>query len=352
MSTRSFRARTVALAAAVLALGSCWHPAFDPAVSGSEAVIRNLGEPKLRFTAEDVEGWEMEDAWFVPVAADLALLSGTYGLLARPQADRIRFFPVWFDTALSQGWPDMFNGNELWNVYGERSAIIMAPNGNTAAVVIANPLNQSYISPLTPPTTVAVPFPPSMYTFGSGYVHDNIGLNQASFTWIGMNAVLQPLYAPPGSWMGGAAPGYAGSNILQFADFRLVSSPGLALYSASTGYLYLSCGLSDGSRAIYRWLNPSTQEPVRFPEIYGPLVAGLSDGRLLAEKDGIATVLNPDLERLFSFPAGKLRFVHERYDGSQMISVFTRTVFVRTSDRKSTRLNFSHRIRSRMPSSA
>lgn len=321
--------RLTALAAAALALASCWHPAFDPAISGSEAVIRKLGEPKLLFTAENIEGWEMEDAWFVPVAADLALLSGTYGLLARPQADRIRFFPVWFDTALSQGWPDMFNGNELWNVYGERAAIIMAPNGNTSAVFIANPLNQSYIDPLTSPTTNPVAFPPSMFTFGSGYVHD-FGINQATFTWIGMNAVLQPLYAPPGSWMGGAAPGYAGANVLQFDDFGLVSSPGLAFFTSATGYLYLSCGLSDGSRAIYRWLNPSTQEPVRFPEVYGSLTGALSDGRLLAEQDGVVTVLDPDLRRLFSFPAGKLRFVHERWDGTRMISVFTRTVFVRT----------------------
>lgn len=322
-------ARRAALSAAALALASCWHPAFDPEISGSEAVIRKLGEPTLRFTAEGVHGWEMENAWFVPVAADLALLSGTNGLLVRPERDRIRFYPVWFDTPSSWGFPDMMNGDELWNVYGGQAAIHMAPNGNTAAVVIANPLNQSYISPISPPTITPVDFPPNSYTFGSGYVHD-FGINQATFTWIGVNAALQPLYALPGLWMGGAAPGYAGSDVLQFDDFWLVSSPGLALYPASTGYLYLSCGLSDGSRVIYRWTNPSTQEPVRFPEIYGPLVAALSDGRLLAEKDGIVTVLDPDLRRLFSFPAGKLRFVHERWDGTRMISVFTRTIFVRT----------------------
>jgi len=324
------RAQSAVLALAAISLVSCWHPAFDPEISGSEAVIRKLGAPTLQFSAEDVEGWEMEDAWFVPVAANLAPLIGTNGLLARLEPDRIRFYPVWFNTSLSQGWPDMVNGNDLWNVYGDRATIIMAPNGNTSAAAIANPLNQSYINPLSPPTTVAVNFPPSMFTFGSGYVHD-AGINQATFTWIGINAVLQPLYTT-GSWMGGAAPGFAGSNFLQFDDYPYVSVPGLALYPAGTGYLYLSCGLSDGSRAIYRWTNPATQQPSRFPEVYGPLVGALSDGRLLADKDGIVTVLNPNLERLFSFPAGKLRFVHERWDGTVMVSVFTRTVFVRTSN--------------------
>lgn len=333
MSTPNCRRVRVALgilALAAISLVSCWHPAFDPGISGSEAVIRKLGAPTLQFSAEDVEGWEMEDAWFVPVAADLAPLIGTNGLLARLEPDRIRFYPVWFNTSLSQGWPDMMNGSELWNVYGDRATIVMAPNGTAASVLIANPLNQSYINPLTPPTPVAVNFPPSLYTFGSGYVHD-AGINQATFTWIGLNAVLQPLYSPPGSWMGGAAPGYGGSNFLQFDDYPYVSVPGLALYPAGTGYLYLSCGLSDGSRAIYRWTNPATQQPSRFPEVYGPLVGALSDGRLLAKKDEILSVLDPGLKREFSFTAGKLKFVHERWDGTIMRTVFTRTVFVRTS---------------------
>jgi len=335
MSTlRLHRVRTAALALAAISLVSCWHPAFDPEISGSEAVIRKLGAPTLQFSAEDVEGWEMEDAWFVPVAANLAPLIGTNGLLARLEPDRIRFHPVWFDTSLSQGWPDMMNGSELWNVYGNRATIVMAPNGTANAVLIANPLNQSYINPLTSPTTVAVNFPPSMYTFGSGYVHD-AGINQATFTWIGLNAILQPLYSPPGSWMGGAAPGYGGSNLLQFDDYPYVSRPGVALFVVSLTYpagcLYLSCGLSDGSRAIYRWTNPAVQQPSRFPEVYGPLVGALSDGRLLAKKDETLSVLDPDLQREFSFPSGKLKFVHERWDGTAMISVFTRTVFVRTS---------------------
>ena len=61
------------------------------------------------------------------------------------------------------------------------------------------------------------------------------------------------------------------------------------------------------------------------------MVGALSDGRLLAKKDEILSVLDPNLKREFSFPAGKLRFVHERWDGSlTMYSVFTRTIFVRT----------------------
>lgn len=323
-----------ALALASLALASCWHPAFDPDVSGSEAVIRKLGAPTLRFTALDVEGWEMEDAWFVPVAADLAPLSGTYGLLVRPEVSRIRLHPVTFDTALGQGSLNLSSGTEVTNIYGDRYAVYLAPNGNTDVAVIANlgdESHKSWISPFAGFTSNDIVYPASVKTFGVGFVHDDIDPNQATSVWIGIDLAFQPSYSSPGSWMGGGVPGFGGSNVMMFEDYQKVSRPGVALYTDATGYLYLSCGLSDGSRAIYRWTNPSTQQPTRYPEVYGPLAAALSDGRLLAEKDGIVTVLNPNLERLFSFPAGKLRFVHERWDGSRMISVFTRTLYVRTS---------------------
>ena len=94
--------------------------------------------------------------------------------------------------------------------------------------------------------------------------------------------------------------------------------------------------MSDGSRAIFRWVNPpAASEPVRYAEEYGPLIGALaSDGRLLAEKDGIISVLDPDLNFLFKFPAGRLRFVHERYDNLidfEMKVVFTRTIFARNN---------------------
>jgi hypothetical protein len=94
--------------------------------------------------------------------------------------------------------------------------------------------------------------------------------------------------------------------------------------------------MSDGSRAIFRWVaaTANTVDSIRFPEDFGPLIGALSDGRLLAEKDGIISVLDPDLNFLFKFPAGRLRFVHERYDNLidfEMKVVFTRTIFARYS---------------------
>ena len=62
------------------------------------------------------------------------------------------------------------------------------------------------------------------------------------------------------------------------------------------------------------------------------MVGTLSDTWVLAEKNGILTVLDNNLKRLFSFPAGKLKFVYERYNtlSGQMTAVFTRTIYVRT----------------------
>jgi hypothetical protein len=93
--------------------------------------------------------------------------------------------------------------------------------------------------------------------------------------------------------------------------------------------------MSDGSRAIFRWAaaTADTVDAIRYPEDYGLLIGALSDGRLLAEKDGIISVLDANLGRLFKFPAGRLRFVHERFASAdvppQMKVVFTRTIFVR-----------------------
>ena len=324
------RARLAAVLAASAFLASCWHPAFDPEISGSEAVIRKLGAPVLRFTAEGVQGWEMEDAWFVPVAADLSTLSGWFGLLVRPVDNLVRFNPVWFDAAASQGNPDMFNSNEFLNRFGTEYSVLMAPNGTTRAFAIGHPEEGRSISPLSPPTTTVVNYPASVATLGVGFSNDPGAGMTSTFTWIGIDPAFLPRYMPPVVWTGLGDPVFGAPAPLQFPDYLLVASRGKAFFPAATGSLYLSCGLSDGSRAIYRWTNPSTQNPIRYPEVYGPLVGALSDGRLLAEKDGILTVLDPNLKRLFFFPAGKLRFVHERWDGVEMLSVFTRTIYVRT----------------------
>lgn len=326
-----------ALALASLALASCWHPAFDPDVSGSEAVIRKLGAPVLQFSEDGVRGWEMENAWFLPVAADLSTLPyDPNGLLIRPVFSSLRISSVRFEASTNTGDVDYSTSEELFNAFGNQYTFYIAPDSSRTALVASDFNRITYFSGFNP-LSYTHHDPPSIYgTFGFGMVRSSNPPAEAVIAWIGYidvaNTVPGFYISLPGShWVSGAPSFPAPTNII-FGDHGLVdtSKPGKAFLSGTT-LLYLSCAMRDGSRAIYRWTNPSTQQPVRFSEVYGPLVAGLSDGRLLAEKDGILTVLDPDLRCLFSFPAGKLRFVHERWDGSRMISVFTRTLYVRTS---------------------
>lgn len=302
------------LAAVALALASCWHPAFDPAISGSEAVIRKLGAPIFESSTYIENGYEMEDAWFLPTSSNPI----TAGALFRRDVFRVR---------ISSGTA----GAEAINVFGDLYTAYTVPSGGSTAFLASEPTVGRSITPLN---AFPNPLPTSAYpaaitaTFGIGLTRTSM-MHQARCAWIGYNDVLMPAYNTC-LWDAGAAPGFGAAINLPFPDHALVRQPGTAFWTP--GYLYLSCGLSDGSRAIYRWeYPPSVPPPVRFPEVYGPLVGALSDGRLLAQKGEILTVLDADLNREFSFPAGKLRFVHERWDTfSTMYSVFTRTIFVRT----------------------
>lgn len=318
MSTRSFRARTVALAAAAtLALASCWHPAFDPAISGSEAVIRKLGAPIFESSTDIENGYEMAEAWFLPTASNPI----TAGVLLRRDAFRVR---------IASGTA----GAEAVNVFGDHYSAYARPDGSMTAFLASEPTVGRSISPMN---AFPNPLPTEVYpaaitaTFGIGFSRMSMS-NDARCAWIGYDTSSNPSYKTA-FWdnLNFMPPfGIGATTNLPFPDHALVRQPGTAFWTP--GYLYLSCGLVDGSRAIYRWeYPPSALPPIRFTEVYGPLVGALSDGRLLAKKDEILSVLDPNLKREFSFPAGKLRFVHERWDGSlTMYSVFTRTIFVRT----------------------
>jgi hypothetical protein len=314
--------RHAALAAAALALASCWHPAFDPAISGSEAVIRKLGAPVFFFTSEEANGYKIEDAWFLPNAGNPV----TTGVLFRRDA-----FRIWAVSGTSYA--------EAVNVFGDHYTAYASPElFSISAFLASEPTTGRSISPMNafPSFLPTAPYPPNISaTFGIGFTRVPL-LHQARSTWIGYDTSFIPVYGTS-LWDAGLSPPFGATLPLAFPDHTRVNQPGTAFQTL--GYVYLSCGLADGSRAIFRWVNPpSALPPVRYPEVHGPLVGALSDDRLLAEEDGILSVLNQNLERIFSFPAGKLRFVHERWDGIQMISVFSRTIFVGTGDEDNGRL--------------
>ena len=319
------------LAALVLAAlaTSCWHPTFDPMLSASEATVRKLGDPTVYFTAESVQQWGMDNAWFLPPMVD----APTVGLLVMDMGARLSFRSIpSIDPVNHTGWVDTSTGAEFTNTMGDAYLVQAYPDGTPHAVIATSPVDGRIVmmAPLTP-TGITLPTPTLESQFGIGAVAVS-GVSQASIAGFAYDG--SPRYQVFNTWTNGN-PGFAASPAaFMFSLASQVAVPGKFL--ATTAWLYLSCGMSDGSRAIYRWPNPPLAiEATRYAEDFGPLIGALSDGRLLAEQDGIISVLDPDLNRLFKFPAGTLRFVHERYDDtdvpSQMKAVFTRTIFVKTS---------------------
>jgi hypothetical protein len=322
------------MAIAVSALAtSCWHPTFDPMLSASEATIRKLGDPTVYFTAENVQHWGLDNAWFLPPMVD----TPTVGLLVIDMGAWIAFKSVpMIDPLNHSAFIDTLTGFEAINTMGDAYLVQADPDGSSDAFFTSN-AGQGRILPMTALNTsppALLPNSDATKYFGIGAVALNGSIN-ATLTCFTYQTPL-PNYQQKTPWSGGD-PGFVigpGSTLI-FADATQIATPGKLLdTTGSTNHLYLSCGLSDGSRVIYRWDPPFTAaQPTRYTEDHGPLIGALSDGRLLAERDGIISVLDANLVRLFKFPAGTLRFVHERYDSlhARMKVVFTRTLFVKTS---------------------
>lgn len=313
------------LVALVSALAtSCWHPTFDPMLSASEVTVRRLGAPTEYFSIQDVQQWGMDNAWFLPPMVDLP----TSGSLVSDMGDSLEFRQVWIDGINHTGSINTMIGFSVNNTHGDGYMVQSTTDGTDKAFIVASSNMGNYLDWTTYPTG---PIAATLGPFGIGAVAQAM-TSQVSLACFAYPAISNPQFIVY-TWTGNAAPGFGATIPFNFSDASIAMTPGrLLATTASTNFLYLSCGLSDGSRAIYRWDPPFTAaEPTRFPEDYGPLIGALSDGRLLAERDGIITVLDADLQRLFKFPSGTLRFVHERYNGTEMKVVFTRTIFLKTS---------------------
>jgi len=225
---------------------------------------------------------------------------------------------------------------ETANTMGDAYLMYAAPDGSSNAFVSTH-ISEALIVQMSDlsKSSMVLPGTNTQGSFGIGIVADSGAT--ATIACYAYDALsFEPEYDTRTAWPGGTPttaftidPG----TVLAFSSAAQVTVPGKFLDTGT--YMYLSCGMSDGTRAIFRWAmaTADTIEPIRYSENYGPLIGALSDGRVLAEQDGIISVLDANLVRLFKFPAGTLRFVHERYDSSSLLMkvVLTRTLFVRTS---------------------
>ncbi len=308
---------------------SCWHPTFDPGVSASEITVKKLGAPTLYFSIKDVQQYGMDEAWFLPPMTDMP----TSGSLVSDTGGSIDFKQVWIDAFNHSGSISTTSGFNADNAFGDAYLVHSTPNGNAEVFIASDTTTGHYLDWTTNPTT---PIPATIGPFGIGAVAQ-ANVNMASLACFVYQGASDPRYTIL-TWNAGA-PAFVAPAAFTFSAASQVAVPGKFL--ATSIWLYLSCGLTDGSRVIFRWVNPpAASEPAVYPEDFGPLIGALSDGRLLAEENGIISVLDADLNRSFKFPAGKLRFVHERYDNTdvppRMKTVFTRTLYARYNNEHDT----------------
>lgn len=315
--------RGTVLAAVTAALAtmtaSCWHPTFDPALSASELTVRKLGEPTLGFTVYGMDSHGMDDIWFVPQA----VATPTVGLLVQDMGSRLGLKGITINTLDHTGYSNY--SDERNNALGDAYLVQAAPDGSSGALIVTGPSSGTYLE-LTTWAPTAATMPPTLGQFGIGSVA-LASANQAALSCFSYPAIMDPRYSYVSPWSSGAPDLTASIFTITFSNAAMVSTPGRFL--SAGGKYYLSCGQADGSRAIYYWSISPGFEPTGYAEDHGPLIGALSDGRLLAEEDQTITVLDSNLQELFSFPSGRLRFVHERYDGLAMQTVFTRSVYAR-----------------------
>jgi hypothetical protein len=100
---------------------------------------------------------------------------------------------------------------------------------------------------------------------------------------------------------------------------------------------YVSLTEENGAIRTFRWTNNLAAIPVELTSIKAPLVAILNAApggtpTLLSSNGMSMTVYDENGTELYSFPAGSLRFVHERWDAAAgaWMAVFCRTIFIRS----------------------
>ncbi len=338
-SRSAARAAAAAIVAAALLTVSCWLPLFDPEVSASEKLAKKLGNPIISFTLEDVSRHLADDGWFVPERGDFEAALPFYGLLVRTEDFLVHCTPVSYYGDIG---PSTWYDNEVFtigNSFKKRPFVISSSVLSNQILIFSNNTTPVIFRNMSDVISWddGNPLPINGGVLGAGGVSITQALEDSNDnrSWCYINSST------------GAVEYYTmypyQSGYLNFLDppqtelyFPYLDSffiPGTFLDMGI--YLYLSCGMSDGSWAIYRWEKAFPSEnPVRYPAVYGPVIAGLMDGRLLAFDGITTTVLSPDMKMLFSFPSGKLRFVHERYDSvnNESVCVFTRTAFLRNSN--------------------
>jgi len=312
--------------AAAFALASCWQPPFDPALSASEYTAAKLGNPVWSKT---VSIWsdEMEGAYYLPPKN---IVDYGNGFFIKVQNSVLSARQVYIDV---NGNATIGN-NQFNDVTTFDSITLVMAASNPGFVYLAG----NAASGLHRFDGVSTFSETHTDVIGYGSVPDQAGDDHLS--------ILQWDFVTVDMYMGEFLvdgleiypPALTDPLPLTVANTLPYEAAGLCFVArnyAPNAYqsaLYVSGPMKYGDTETFVWMDPmTTSMPVKLP-ISRQLTGILSDGRLLADTGDYLYVYEADGSGEFSIPTGALRFVHERYDGTKYISVFTRTVEIPQQD--------------------
>ncbi|MBU0928566.1 MAG: hypothetical protein KKA67_12510 [Spirochaetes bacterium] len=336
---RSALATACALVAAAAA--SCWQPYFDPGASASQLSASRMTRISL-LAVPETQRYQAERGMFLPrrsaAPTDGVWLQGA-DLAGREYATTNAYYLGQASSgSLFYSPGTSFKGDP----YGE-PIVRMKP-----AAVDSEPLE-----------AMGMALDGSDWAAGRLYRPDTVSAS----ILIGDTLALPTPSRLLGAGFAAAAPGsdslfaayfdeslaawraidgdYAGWPLGALAPVPLTMPPGFndsavqgVGYAGRVGSDYYLCATTaDGASRTFRWEGELSAAPAELASIKAPLVAVLSDGTLLARDGSAYQAYGPDGAILFAFPAGSLRFAHERYDAASSAyrSVFARQSFISNS---------------------
>jgi len=332
---------------ATLSATACWQPAFDPALSASALTTSKMSLVST-ITVTGMQEYRSAPGIFLPrrVAApkDGIWLHGSslapYEFESTSPwymrtASAMELFSMW-----SQGFSAAPNG---WPLARMSPAIDESTPLEALVVATKSPswgaawLYQTNVSPTSIALNDGSPIlPGSTSLIAAGFATGSpitdsmlmVYYDETAGTWMAGELSLPVPLSPPVD--------FTTEPITMQPGF--VAPPGLSIGFAArkgTDY-YLSVTDDGGVTTAFRWEDGLAVPPVKLAGVMDPLVAVLN-----AAPDGTPTLLASDGmtmsaydeagDFLYSFPAGSLRFVHERWDmtAGVWMAVFCRTMFIR-----------------------
>lgn len=312
---------------------SCWLPPFDQALSDSQLLVEKMGDP-VHVSFAYMHPYEAEYGYYL-VPRDPTLYGDGFWVQSRNGAVYIRAAkqdPLTGDRYfMSYGWGD-------YDRLGPAALYAAAVNDPNTLICFTNDhaglvrLSRGPGGELFRYDSVSEGL---TGLFGAGSVPGGTGPDW--FFLIGAEPAVFQLYSAGIGGTEAVSPSAPLSLALPALDpFTVPAAPAFVAIESSSGDVYLSVELTDGTTRTFIWRYGQYALPPIEADFIDRRISGvLSDGRLFSRGRTGLRVYDVSTEKSFSLRLGSLRFVHERYEplDGKWRCVFTRAALPQNDSR-------------------